>query len=146
MAFRFRETEERPRALKAIRESVVGFMSAATSGDDKYSHLSEADLQSVIEKCANTQKWLDDMGAKQAEKRKDEKPAFTSTEVNKRREEVEYFCRPILNKAKPKPKADATKKEEGKAPETNGAKDGDEEMPELETADEEATKPDMDVD
>jgi heat shock protein 4 len=142
VAFRFRETEERPRALKAIRESVVDFMTKATSGDEKYSHLSEEDLQKVIEKCANTQKWLDDMGARQAEKRKDEKPAFTSTEVNKRREEVEYFCRPIINKPKPKAKTEAPKKEETKAPETNG----DEEMPELETADGEAAKPDMDVD
>lgn len=89
VAFRFRETEERPRALKVIRETVVDFMTKATSGDEKYSHLSEADLQSVIEKCANTQKWLDDQGAKQAEKRKDEKPAFTSTEINKRCEDVQ---------------------------------------------------------
>lgn len=88
MSFRFRETDERPRALKNIRETVVDFMTKATSGDEKYSHLSEQDLQSVIEKCANTQKWLDDMGAKQAEKRKDETPAFTSTEINKRADEV----------------------------------------------------------
>lgn len=89
VAFRFRETEERPRALKVIRETVVDFMTKATSGDEKYAHLSEAELQSVIEKCANTQKWLDDMGAKQAERRKDEPPAFTSTEVKKRCEEVQ---------------------------------------------------------
>ena len=88
VSFRFRETDERPRALKNIRETVVDFMTKATSGDEKYSHLSEQDLQSVIEKCANTQKWLDDMGAKQAEKRKDETPAFTSTEINKRADEV----------------------------------------------------------
>ena len=89
VAFRFRETEERPRALKVIREAVVDFMSKATSGDEKYAHLSEQDLQSVIEKCANTQKWLDDQGAKQAERRKDEAPAFTSTEIRKRAEEVQ---------------------------------------------------------
>lgn len=86
--FRFRETDERPRALKVIRETVVDFMNKATSGDEKYSHLSEQDLQSVIEKCANTQKWLDDMGAKQAERRKDEIPAFTSAEIRKRCDEV----------------------------------------------------------
>ena len=87
--FRFRDTEERPRALKVIREAVVGFMTQANSGDEKYSHISEQDLQSVIEKCANTQKWLDDMGAKQAEKRKDETPAFTSLEIRKKCEEIE---------------------------------------------------------
>lgn len=89
ISFRFRETDERPRALKVIRETVVDFMTKATSGDEKYSHLTEQDLQSVIEKCANTQKWLDDNGAKQAERRKDEKPAFTSAEIKKRCEEVQ---------------------------------------------------------
>lgn len=88
VAFRFRETDERPRALKNIREIVADLMSKATSGDEKYSHLSEADLTSVIEKCANTQKWLDDMGAKQAERMKNEKPAFTSADVNKRADDV----------------------------------------------------------
>jgi len=143
--FRFRETEERPRALKVIRETVVDFMTKATSGDEKYAHLSEADLQSVIEKCANTQKWLDDMGAKQAERRKDETPAFTSTEIKKRCDDVQFHCRPILNKPKPKnadkpveqPKAEP---EAQKAPETNGDAD----MPE--STEETKKDPEMDVD
>lgn len=59
---------------------------------------------------------------------------------------VYSFCRPILNKAKPKPKApekapEEPKKEEEKAPEPNG--DADAEMPDLEETEK---KPDMDVD
>lgn len=135
--FRFRETEERPRALKAIRETLADFMTKATSGDEKYSHIEEKDLQTVIEKCANTQKWLDDMEAKQAERMKSQPPAFTSTDINKKREEVTYACLPVFNKAKPKPK---TEKAPEAPPKTDGA---DAEMPAEEPK---KAEPEMDID
>lgn len=143
IAFRARETEERPRALKAIRETLADFMTKATSGDDKYSHIEEKDLTTVIEKCANTQKWLDDMEAKQAERMKSEQPAFTSTEIDKKRDEVVYACLPVFNKAKPKVKTE-------KAPETNQQQDqskanGEAEEP-LDIEDEKKAQPEMDVD
>lgn len=111
-------------------------MTKATSGDDKYSHIEEKDLQTVIEKCANTQKWLDDMEAKQAERMKSQPPAFTSTDINKRREEVTYACLPIFNRAKPKPKTE-------KAPEAPPKADGDAEMPAEEPK---KAEPEMDID
>lgn len=84
---RFREHEERPRATAALRETISGFADKAQSGDDKYSHLAEKDLQTVIEACANAEAWLGNKLASQAEKPLDVKPVITSAEIKKKAEE-----------------------------------------------------------
>lgn len=80
------------------------YLSQAQSGDEKFSHIDEADKNKVIEKCATTQQWLDDQLARQAEKPKNVKPVITSDEMNKRREDVVYTSAAIMNRPKPKPK------------------------------------------
>jgi heat shock protein 4 len=45
-------------------------------------------ITQVIEKAATTEKWLSDLSAKQAERRKDQDPVVTSSEINKKREEL----------------------------------------------------------
>jgi heat shock protein 4 len=59
-----------------------------------------------IEKCANTQHWLDNQLARQAEKPKNINPVITSAEMNKRREDVVYTCAAIMNRPKPKAKVE----------------------------------------
>jgi len=125
---RQRETEERPRAERALRETISTFSQRVQEAGEKYAHLSEADLQTVVEKCAAAEKWLGDMAAKQAERRKSDDPAYTSAEVLKRRETLVYDCTPIFNKPKPKtsqaPTPD-TKKEEQQAPRPEPSADTD---------------------
>jgi heat shock protein 4 len=103
IAFRFTEHSEVPKAASLLREALNQYLSQATSGDEKYSHIEATDLQSVVEKAANIQKWLDDSIAKQAEKPKWVPPVVTSQEIKKKREELVYFATPILSKPKPKP-------------------------------------------
>lgn len=103
IAFRFTEHSELPRATSQLREALNQYYSQATSGDEKYSHLEEKDLQSVVEKVAVIQKWLDDSLAKQAEKPKTANPVVSTSEIKKKREEIVYFASPILSKPKPKP-------------------------------------------
>jgi len=81
--------------------------------------LAESDVQKVVEKTATTEKWLNDQTARQAERRKDEDVLFTSADLNKKREEVIYFCSPIINKPKPPPSKPATPAPESK-PQTPG--------------------------
>jgi heat shock 70kDa protein 4 len=61
-----------------------------------------ADCQ--IEKCATIQQWLEDQLARQSEKAKNVNPIITSSEINKRKEDVVYTCAAIMNRPKPKPK------------------------------------------
>jgi len=100
---RFREAEERPKAMAQLRATLNDYASQATSSDEKFAHINESEKQKVVEKCATVQKWLDDQTARQAERPKNVDSVLTSAEILKKREEVIYFAIPILTKPKPKP-------------------------------------------
>ncbi|KAF9031945.1 heat shock protein 70 [Hymenopellis radicata] len=108
ITFRWREAEERQRTIAQLRETLNSYMSQATSGDDKFSHIDEKDLQSVVEKVATVQKWLEDQTVRQSERPKNVDPILTTAEISKKRDEVIYFATPILTK--PKPRAPETPK------------------------------------
>ncbi|OCF37659.1 heat shock 70kDa protein 4 [Kwoniella heveanensis BCC8398] len=119
IALRWSENDARPKAAAALRETLNTYLSAAQGGEEKYSHIDEADKTKVIEKCATTQQWLEDQLVRQSEKPKNVDPKLTSAEINKRREDVVYTCAAIMNKPKPKPKVETpptteTPKEETK--------------------------------
>ncbi|PBK95278.1 heat shock protein 70 [Armillaria gallica] len=103
ITFRWRESEERARAITQLRETLNSYMSQATSTDDKFSHIEEKDKQAVVEKVATVQKWLEDQIIRQTERPKNVDPVLTSAEISKKRDEVIYFATPILTKPKPKP-------------------------------------------
>lgn len=107
VVFRYRENDERQRATALLRETLNNYMSQATSGEERFAHIEEKDKQSIVEKVATVQKWLDDQIARQAERPKSENPVLTSEEIGKKRDEVIYFSTPILTKPKPKPKTPA---------------------------------------
>ncbi|THU98131.1 heat shock protein 70 [Dendrothele bispora CBS 962.96] len=103
IAFRHREHEDRQRAIAQLRETLNTYMSQATSGDEKFSHIDEKDKQAVVEKVATVQKWLEDQSVRQMERAKHLDPVLTTAEIGKKRDEVIYFATPILTKPKPKP-------------------------------------------
>jgi heat shock 70kDa protein 4 len=100
---RYRESEERPKATSRLRELIGEYMTQATSGDERYAHIDDKDKQSVVEKCATAQKWLEDQMARQLEKPKNADPVLMVADIVKRQDEVIYFASPIMNKPKPKP-------------------------------------------
>ncbi|KAK1925442.1 putative heat shock protein [Papiliotrema laurentii] len=123
IVLRWKESEDRPKAAAALRESLNLYLNQAQSGDEKYSHIDEADKTKVIEKCATTQQWLDDQLARQAEKPKNVNPVITSAEMNKRREDVVYTCAAIMNRPKPKPKVESTPASGQQTPKEDAKKD-----------------------
>ena len=48
IVLRWREGDERPKAASALRESLNMYLSMAQSGDDKYSHIDQADINKVV--------------------------------------------------------------------------------------------------
>lgn len=108
VVFRWQEYQELPRTAALLRDAINQYMSQATSGEERYSHIEPEKLQSVVEKAATTQKWLEDQLARQAEKPKSQPPVVTTEEIKKRREELVYFATPILTKPKPKPVPETT--------------------------------------
>ncbi|KAG6865525.1 hypothetical protein C0991_001847 [Blastosporella zonata] len=120
ITFRYKESEERAKATAQLRETLNNYMSQATSSDEKLAHIDEKDKQSVVEKVATVQKWLEDQSVRQSERPKNVDPILTSAEIGKKRDEVIYFATPILTKPKPKPivpSGTETPKEEAPAPE-----------------------------
>ncbi|KAG0001282.1 adenyl-nucleotide exchange factor sse1 [Entomortierella chlamydospora] len=100
---RYRESEARPAAARELREAINQLMSQATSTEDKYAHIPEAEKNSIVEKCSKAQTWIENKEERQTMLKKYEVPAFTSAEVRKYRDDIVYFATPILNKPKPKP-------------------------------------------
>jgi len=106
VARRHYESEVRPRVISNLRESINAYMTYATSNDEKYDHIDPREKESVVEKAANIQKWLDDNVARQAERPQNVDPVLTEEEVEKKRQELIYFATPIFSKLKPKPKTE----------------------------------------
>ena len=105
---RFKEAEQRTRVVSELRETINNYMTQASSNDERFSHIEEKDKQSIIEKCATIQKWLEDQSVRQSERPKNVDPVFTAAEVLKKKDEIIYFATPILTKPKPKPKVEPT--------------------------------------
>ncbi|KAJ7254680.1 heat shock protein 70 family [Mycena haematopus] len=103
ITFRYQESEKRQGAIAQLRETLNNYMAQASSGDEKYAHIDEKDKQSVVEKVATVQKWLEDQIVRQAESPKNIEPVLKTAEIGKKRDEVIYFATPILTKPKPKP-------------------------------------------
>lgn len=111
ISLRYKETEARPRAAAALRETINTFMDQAQSTAEQYAHIEEAERQKVIEKCATTQHWLEDQLARQSEKPKNVNPIVTSTDIEKRKDDVQYTCAAIMNKPKPRNKVETPKED-----------------------------------
>lgn len=106
VATRWSENDERPRAAAALREVCNEFLSQAQNGEEKFSHIEEAEKQKVIEKAATAQHWLEDKLARQMEKPKNVDPIITSKEINHKKDDVQYTCASIMNRPKPKAKVE----------------------------------------
>ncbi|KAI8458122.1 heat shock 70kDa protein 4 [Phakopsora pachyrhizi] len=146
--FRQRESEERPKAERQLRETISDFMQRAQSNDSKYAHLTEKDLQIVIEKCAAAEKWIGDLSAKQAERVKTQDPATTSSEISKTRDNLLYDCNPIFNKPPPKPtvNSEANKNQEPEPQTAEPANETAKQGEESQTDGEKPTAGSMDID
>jgi heat shock protein 4 len=103
IVFRYRENEERPRVISELRETLNNYMAQATSTEERYAHIDEKEKQSIVEKCATIQKWLDDQIARQSERPKNVDPVLKGEDIIKKKDEIIYFATPILSKPKPKP-------------------------------------------
>eukprot|EP01002_Notosolenus_urceolatus_P015101 NODE_72_length_2932_cov_222.913285_g56_i0.p1 GENE.NODE_72_length_2932_cov_222.913285_g56_i0~~NODE_72_length_2932_cov_222.913285_g56_i0.p1 ORF type:complete len:805 (-),score=327.75 NODE_72_length_2932_cov_222.913285_g56_i0:302-2716(-) len=87
--------------------------------DDKYSHISQEDLQSIVKKCDDTAVWLTTHQQKVQAQKKEEQPVVTAEVVRLQGKELDSFANPIFAKPKPKPAKEEKKEENDKKAETN---------------------------
>ncbi|CAG9791940.1 unnamed protein product [Diatraea saccharalis] len=101
------EFELRPGALDDLALSIQLVNKAIDlykSGDAKYSHLSEADIQKVVEASKNALSWLESTRQTLAHAPRHQPPAHTTHQIRQERQNLENIVNPILNKPKPKEK------------------------------------------
>ncbi|KAL5523722.1 hypothetical protein ACEPAG_7895 [Sanghuangporus baumii] len=144
IAARYLETENRSAAVTQLREALNSYYTQATSDDEKFAHIDQNEKQSIIEKVATIQKWLDDQLARQAERPKNTDPVLTVADIAKKKDELIYFAVPILSKPKPKPKAESAPGSGTQTPKTGDQGQKDQKMEEDKKA--EKGPSEMDVD
>ncbi|KAI9096909.1 heat shock protein 70 family [Phlyctochytrium arcticum] len=120
---RYLEFEERPRHEKQFRDYINSVLINASSGDERYAHLSKEDLEKVTKEAQQKLNWLNDSIAKLNEQPKSQPPVVTFQQINREREALYLTVTPILNKPKPAPKKEEEKKEEKKEEPKEAAKD-----------------------
>ncbi|CAG8466347.1 15893_t:CDS:2, partial [Dentiscutata erythropus] len=116
IAERYREAEERPKAVQLLQESIQSFILNASSNEERFSHIPEEEKKSIVEKATKTSDWLNEKLKAQESLPKYEAPAVLCREIYKERENLVHFASPILSKPKPKPepKPEEPKPEEPK--------------------------------
>ncbi|KAL0839520.1 hypothetical protein ABMA28_016223 [Loxostege sticticalis] len=101
------EYELRPGALDDLSLAVQLANKAVDlykSGDAKYAHLSEADIQKVADAAKNALNWLESARQALAHAPRHQPPPHTTHQIRQERQNLENTVNPILNKPKPKEK------------------------------------------
>jgi heat shock protein 4 len=124
IAHRAREAEQRPLAEKAFRDYTNSVFVAATSGDDRYSHLPIEDLDKIVKSAQKKLDWLNEMIGKQNELPKHAPLVITCDDINKEKNALFAIANPILTRPKPK----VVPKEEKKDDEMKNAEEKKQEM------------------
>ena len=135
IAFRYRESNERPNAEQALRETIAQYQKQISAGDGRYDHISEEEMKKVVDELTKKTTWLDNVIAAQNQKQKWEDIAVTSADILKERENMVFTINPILNKPKPAPPKEEPKQDDKPAEEKTA-----EEKPAEETPMEESTE------
>jgi heat shock protein 4 len=108
---RAREETERPGAIAALKASASLYLEMC--GDEAHAHIAAEDLEKVTKECNDALQWLDEKVAMQESTPKSQPAVLLSADIEKKRNTLERFGKPILSRPKPKP----VKVEEPAAPE-----------------------------
>ncbi|RKP10996.1 putative heat shock protein, partial [Thamnocephalis sphaerospora] len=103
IAFRFNEANERPAAVRALREAIDQYSLNASGSDARFEHIPVEEKQQIVDRCIKAQQWLEERLRSQEKLSKDQDPVVRSQEILQEREALVLFASPILSKPKPKP-------------------------------------------
>ena len=101
IVWRKHEAEERPAAVKALKDKIRDYISFANSSDDKYAHITQEDRGKVRTVCDEAEAWVNDLLGKQGDVPRTADPAFKAADVATRQKALIATCKPI--KATPPP-------------------------------------------
>eukprot|EP00053_Salpingoeca_punica_P014851 m.135270 g.135270 ORF g.135270 m.135270 type:complete len:814 (-) comp16556_c0_seq2:349-2790(-) len=114
---RYVEAQLRPEAEQQVLQTIVRlrkFLDEHAAGKAEVAHISAEDMAKVREKVEAADAWVQERQNAQRKLSKYDPPAVTAALLNSKKDELERYCNPIVNKPKPKvepPKETAEKKE-----------------------------------
>jgi len=111
VVWRFKEDGIRGDWVAALQGTVKNYREAAVNPGDKYGHIAADKLARITVQCGETEKWLNDMKAKQDTMPKDKKPFLICADMEKKNQELAKMSDDILKEPKPAPPKEEKKEE-----------------------------------
>lgn len=112
VVWRFKESGMRSDWIAAVHGTVRNYRAAAENPGDKYGHIAGEKLAKIVAACAELEKWLNDMKAKQEAMPSHEKPTLICADMEKKNQELAKMADEILREPRPPPPPKPEKKEE----------------------------------
>ncbi|KAL5226720.1 hypothetical protein ABZP36_014985 [Zizania latifolia] len=100
---RYKEWMDRGPAVDQLGYCINSFREAALSNDPKFNHIDVEEKQKVINECSEAEAWLREKRQQQDALPKHANPVLLSSDIKKKAETVDRFCKPIMMKPKPAP-------------------------------------------
>ncbi|CAN6349870.1 unnamed protein product [Urochloa humidicola] len=101
---RYKESMERGSAVEQLVYCIHSFREAALSTDQKFEHIDISEKQKVINECSEAENWLREKQQQQDVLPKHANPVLLVSDLKKKAETLDRFCKPIMTKPKPAPK------------------------------------------
>eukprot|EP00494_Astrolonche_serrata_P010406 UN10470 len=98
---RYKEWTERGPALEQLVYCIRSFREAALSGDQKFDHIDESEKQKVVNECSDAETWLTEKKQQQDALPKHANPVLLVSDIKKKAEALDRFCKPIMTKPRP---------------------------------------------
>jgi len=113
---RLKEEDERPEAYKELEKVLAEYSEFASTTDPAYEHIDEEARGKVRACVTEVSEWLSSIKAEQAGKAKTDVLTFRCKDIYSKRDHVQFTCRPIKTKPKPKPPPPPVKEEAAAPP------------------------------
>ncbi|KAL6897865.1 hypothetical protein ACP4OV_006824 [Aristida adscensionis] len=101
---RYKEWTERGFAVEQLTYCIRSFREAALSNDQKFDHIDISEKQKVVNECSEAENWLREKKQQQDALPKHANPVLLVSDLKKKAEALDRFCKPIMTKPKPAPK------------------------------------------
>ncbi|KAG2625011.1 hypothetical protein PVAP13_3KG160900 [Panicum virgatum] len=101
---RCKEWTDRGSAVDQLVYCINSFREAALSNDQKFEHIEISEKQKVINECSEAENWLRERKQQQDALPKFANPVLLVSDLKKKAETLDRFCKPIMTKPKPAPK------------------------------------------
>mmetsp|Transcript_5860 Transcript_5860/g.5102 ORF Transcript_5860/g.5102 Transcript_5860/m.5102 type:complete len:221 (-) Transcript_5860:355-1017(-) len=109
---RYNEYQNLPDVVAAFMQTLENYQAVVASNDDKYAHITSEERKPVLESIANNKKWLSTISQQVADAKRDQEPPVKCQEIVETHKNFINEYRRVIEKEKPKPKAEPKKEEE----------------------------------